>query len=385
MAGEQRNKFRKAHLSRSAKNPYQDPTFLTFQIIFDTTSPLFNKEVAVKSLREQYNEPKKAAKLEAFVDTMLMINREMPWYWGSISGVDRAFDYDFTSPYWGGDDALLTIECNESINLAITGLMDMYKEAVYNLDGWTQVLPSNYKRFDMTVIVSEVREIRTVQPANGNIAKDINSDITADNKPMFSFTFQMCQFQNNSGKETFETLTNASPENPKPKINIKYENIVKNPGSYLQGISDAQIPEGPGVGTEAAAPTLAERAASALNDAQSTVMDGIKDFNPVRDFTRPNNVYGSVLDQAFQSAVNELDGVAGGLGNVADNLFKTGLGAVNRETQNTIASLKDNIFGLGNTATVGAALRQGAVNSILPMINNTGGGSNENLGNTYGK
>ena len=374
MAGEQRNKFKKGHLVKGAKNPYQDPTYLTFTIIFDTQSPLFNKNVAVKSLKEQYNEEAKSTMLEGFVDTMLMINKDMPWYWKSMSGVERAFDYDFKSPYWGGDDAILTIDCNESINLAITGLMDMYRESVYNMDGWTQVLPSNYKWFDMHVIVSEVREIQTSKKTRGGLDKGINEDITADNKPMFMFTFGKCHFVNDSAKETFETLSNSTPENPGPKIRIKYETIKKTSASYLQGVSTARVPDGPGAGTELRQPTLGERATEALNDAQATVLDGIKNFNPIEDFTRPNNVYGSVLDQAFERAVSEVDAIAGGVASVPDNLFKSGVGSLTRETQGLVSSAKENIFGLDGGESLGAALRRGAINSIGNIFGNNGSG-----------
>lgn len=384
MAGEQRNKFRKGHLVSNSKNPYQDPTYLTFTIMFNVMSPLFNKEVAVKSLKEQYKEEVKSEMLEGFIDTMLMINREMPWYWKSISGVERAFDYDFTKPYRGGDDAILTIDCNESINLAITGLMDMYRESVYNMDGWTQVLPDNYKWFDMHVIVSEVREIQTTKKTRAGLTKDINNDITADNKPKFMFTFGRCKFVNDSAKETFESLNSTAPENPGPKIRIKYETVKKTDASYLNGISTALITDGPGVGTETANPTFGQRAASALNDAAATVTDGIRDFNPINEFVRPNNVYGSVLDQAFERAVGELDDVAGGVGNIADNLFKDATGSITREGRGLITSAKENIFGLDGAATLGAALRQGAINSIFPVINNTGDNKGT-LGNTFGK
>lgn len=378
--GDQLRAFRKGYTNN--KNQYQDPTFLTFTLMFDTTSPLFNKEVAVKSLREQYKDPVRADKLEDFIDTVLMINKEMPWYWVSLSGVERAFEHDMTKPYRGGDDAKLEIECNETINLAITGLMDMYKEAVYDLGAWTQILPDNYKWFDLHVIVSEVRSIRNTEKTSGGLDREINSDITGDNKPQFWFTFKKCSFVTDSGKETFESLTNASPENPKPKIRIKYHAIKKKSANYLNGISSATIDDGSGIGQEAINRTLAQRGLDALNDAAATVTDGIKSFNPIEEFTRPNNVYGSVFEQAFERAVSELDDVAGGLGNVADNLFKEGTSSLNSEALGLITSAKENIFGLGNAATLGAALRQGAVNSIFPLINNTGG-NKKNLGNTF--
>lgn len=384
-AGDQLRAFRKGHLASNSKNPYQDPTHLTFTIMFDVSSALFNKNVAVASLRDEYKDPVRADKLSKFIDTLLMINSEMPWYWKSITGVERAFSHDMTSPYWGGDDAILTLDCNESINLPITGLMDMYKESVYDLKAWTQILPQNYRWFDMHVIVSEIRTIRSIQPTKNGLEKQINDDMIDSFKPHFMFTFKKCQFQTDSGKETFETLTSNNTDNPSPKIRIKYEAISKTNASYLNGISTAEITELPGISDQTPNQTFAERTQAALNDAAATVMDGITGFNPIEEFTRPNNVYGSVLDQAFERAVGEIDDIAGGLGNIGDNLFKGGVGSLTREGQGLIVSAKENIFGLDRAATLGAALRQGAINSIFPMINNTGGNNKEDLGNTFGK
>lgn len=380
MAGEQKRAFTKGHLVSTSKNPYQDPTFLTFTLMFDTTSPLFNKEVAVKALRDQYKDPVRAQKLEDFIDTIKLINTEMPWYFTSITGVERAFDINMLEPYWGGGDAKLTIECNESINLAITGLMDLYRDAVYNLGAWTQVLPENYKRFNMYVTVSEVRQIQTTKKNRSGMDTAINSGITADFKPYFMFKFSSCQFDVTSGKETFETLSSAEPSSPKPKINITYKSLEKFGAQYLQGILSEVIDDGPGVGTETANPTLAQRAGEALNDAANTVMGGITNFNPKNQLTRPNNVYGSVFDQAFERAVNEVDGLAGGIASIPENLFKDGLGAAGRETQNILQSAKENIFGIQPGSTLGAAIRRGSINSIFPEINNISL-NRQNLGN----
>ena len=380
MAGEQRRAFTKGHLSGSSKNPYQDPTFLTFTLMFDTQSPLFNKEVAVKSLREQYGDSARADKLKSFIDTLMLINREMPWYFNSITGVDRAFDFNMLEPYWGGADAKLEIECNESINLAISGLMDMYRDAVYNFDAWSQVLPENYKRFNLRVIVSEVREIQTTKKTRAGLDTAINSEITADSKPMFMIEFGGCMFDITSGKETFETLSSKEPSEPTPKIRMTYKTLKKLDAQYLQGFSSVVINDGPGVGTETPNPTFADRASDALNDAANTVMGGIKDFNPIEEITRPDNVYGSLIDQAFERAVNQIDSFAGGISNIPSNLFQDGLSATGRAAQGLAQDAKENIFGIQPGSTLGAAIRQGSINSILPQINNIGN-NRQNLGN----
>ena len=382
MADESRRAFTKGLLKQNSKNPYQDPTFLTFTLMFetDTGSSLFNKNVAFKALNEQYGEPERAIKLLKFTETLKLINKEMPWYFTSITGVDRAMDFNMKEPYWGGDDAKLEIECNESINLAITGLMDLYREAVYDLKAWTQILPENYRRFNLTVTVNEVRLIRTSRKNKSGNEISINEDITADSKPMFQFRFTGCEFDITSAKETFSTLSSAEPSEPKPKIRMTYKSVEKRDAKYLQGMFSAEIPDGPGIGLEASAPTFAERASNALNDAAQTAMGGIKNFNPVQEFTRPDNVYGSVFDQAFERAVNQLDAFAGGVSSIPGNILQDGITAGNKEAQNLARSARENIFGIQPGSTLGAAIRQGSINSILPQINNISN-NRQNLGN----
>lgn len=380
MAGEQRRAFTKGHLKSNSKNPYQDPTYLTFTLMFDNQSPLFNPEVAIKSLREQYGDETRSKKLKSFIDTIKLINLEMPWYWKSITGIDRVFDLDMVEPYWGGEDAKIEIECNESINLAISGLMDLYRDAVYDFKGWKQVLPENYKRFNLYVTVSEVREIQTTKKNRAGLDVAINENITADSKPYFMFKFIGCQFDITSAKESFSELNSAEPSQPQPKIRLTYKSLEKYNANYLQGMLSEVVDDGPGVGTETANPTFAQRAGQALSDAAGTVLDGITSFNPIEEITRPDNVYGSLIDQAFERAVNQVDSYAGGLGQVPNNLFKDGTAIANNEVQNIASNIKENIFGIQPGSTIGAALRQGSINSILPQINNIGGGR-QDLGN----
>jgi hypothetical protein len=380
MAGEQRKSFTKGHLRSSAKNPYQDPTYLTFTLMFDPISPLFNKEIAVKTLRDLYQDETRANKLKEFIKVIKLINTEMPWYFKSITGVDRALDIDMTNPYWGGDDAVLEIDCNESINLAITGLMDLYRDSVYDLDAWTGVLPENYRKFNLHVTVSEVRTIASSKSNRSGMEVEINNDIIADNKPQFMFIFGNCEFVPSSGKETFETLNSESPEMPNPKIRIKYEQVTKVSATYLNGISDTLIDDNPGIGYEERPRTFAERASQALNDAASTVMNDIKSFNPASEITRPNNVYGSVFDQAFENALNQLDNAANIPGNFLSNQTANIKGNVIRGGNKLGNVIKENIYGLKPGFTFGQALSLGAVNSILPEINSN---IDTNLGNVF--
>lgn len=380
MAGEERKSFTKGHVRQSSKNPYQDPTYLTFQLTFDTSSPLFNENIAAKTLEELYLDEVRAEKLKRFTKILLMINSEMPWYFKSISGIDRAFDINMEDPYWGGDDAMLEIDCNESINLAITGLMDMYRDAIYDFNAWTQVLPKNYRRFNLYVTVSEVRTISASKVNRSGMEVEINNDIIAENKPKFYFKFGGCQFIPSSGKETFESLNSESPEQPNPKIRIQYETVEKESAVYLNGISTEKLGDTPSLSFEDKPRSFSERAAAALNDATATVIDDIKSFNPLNEVTRPNNVYGSVFDQAFENALNQLDNAANIPGNFLSNATQDTKGAIIRATTGLKQSLKANVYGVDSDTTIGQALSLGAVNSIMNQINSN---IDTNLGNVF--
>lgn len=382
--------FRKGLLGKNSKNAYQDPTYLSFTILFDTTSPLFNKDVAVKALREHYKETKRADKLSKFIDTILLINREMPWYWVSLEGMGRVIDYNMKEPYWGGSEAKLTITCNESINLAISGLMDTYRDSVYDFSAWTQILPENYRKFRMWIIVSEIRNINTVIPKGrlGLQETSTNLDITGDFKPLFQYEFDFCEFNITSAKETFETLSNAAPESPTPKIEIVYETIKKTATSYLQGLMTEEVGD-QGVQNRSAIKNkiqaFGDRVSQDLNQIADNALDGLtgalRENNPLRAINRPGNVYGSALEQAYQQAINGVDKYAGGLGGAVDNIFGEAEARAKDAAVSYKQSITTNIFG-SDKATVGAALRQGSIASIFPMINNTGN-TKSNLGNRF--
>jgi len=110
--------FRK---SKSSKYSYQDPTYLSFLLMFDfhdnANSPLLSgaAENFIEKLGPQYSDSLKA--LKDFIKSLKIINNELPWYWQSISGLDRIQKYQPENPYMGGDEAMITISTLESLNL----------------------------------------------------------------------------------------------------------------------------------------------------------------------------------------------------------------------------------------------------------------------------
>ncbi len=251
--------YTKGALGGNIKLPYQDPTYLTFGFMFVESdmqtdsrdiSPLLagGAESFLEKLKNTSSAPEKYAlrlqNLKDFKKALMKINREMPWYWQSLKGLDRLQQYDPNRPYWGGDAATLTIDCLESINLAITGLMSLYKKAVFDEEKWSYIIPANLRKFSMYVYVSEIRNIDIGSYANNpdftdqSYEKDenINIDIAAKNIPQMLFRLDFCEFDMSSGSHAIADLSASAPEAASQQIIIKYEKMQEVNGSYLNGV-----------------------------------------------------------------------------------------------------------------------------------------------------
>lgn len=242
--------------------PYQDPTYLSFVILFDffdaENSPLLSKttENYLKKLadgNEYY-----AEKLEALINfkqALATINNAMPWYWQSLEGLERLQKYDPTKNYWGGDDAKLVIKTLESINLTASGLMHLYKKAVFDDQKWHWVVPANLRKFRMWVYVTEIRTIKNMnKPKIGGINKKALTDFPDNFKPsigiensnegisgqsgrpFFMFGLKYCEFDTMSGGEFLSSLSKNPSEPVAGELTITYEKVDKIQARVLNGI-----------------------------------------------------------------------------------------------------------------------------------------------------
>ena len=122
------HKFTKGLLSQDG--PYQDPTALGFQFLFDFIdvpgSPLLieSEEVAGSALfyLKSIGDTKRLTYLKEFIKLLKMINKDSPWYWQSVEGIPDALKNEMwegtgKSGFIGGADRPITINCLESIDL----------------------------------------------------------------------------------------------------------------------------------------------------------------------------------------------------------------------------------------------------------------------------
>lgn len=257
------NDFRKGSYN---KFPYQDPTYLSFALMFDwfdpESSPLLS-EPAEKFLTELGEKDvfykDRLEDLKAFKDALYTINMELPWYWQSLKGLERLQQYDPLNNYRGGDDAKLEIETLESLNLPIAGLMHLYRRAIFDERKWCYIMPANLRKFRMWVYVTEIRTIQVqTETKVGGINKDTalknfpsnvkptvdvknkNEDIMGTSgRPYFMIGLDYCEFDISTGTTIFADLS-KNPDGPVSNaISIKYEASKKIEARVLNGIVDA--------------------------------------------------------------------------------------------------------------------------------------------------
>ena len=257
------NDFRKGSYK---KYPYQDPTYLSFALVFDDKnhehSPLlsdpaedFIKDLADRSSDSNFYKDR-LEDFKAFKNALFTINMDLPWYWQSLKGLERLQQYDPLNNYWGGDDAKIEIETLESLNLPIAGLMYLYKKAIFDERKWGYILPVNLRKFRLWVYVTEVRTIQVQASTKvGGINKDTalkdfpsnikpTVDVTNKNedimgtggRPYFLICLDYCEFDMTSGANIFADLS-KNPEGPvSNSITIKYEHARKVEARVLNGI-----------------------------------------------------------------------------------------------------------------------------------------------------
>ena len=213
---------------------YQDPTYLSFTLLFDMqlTSPLFNGEAAgfMKKHLVAQDAGKYQHKLDsllAFKEALYKINSEMPWHWQSLAGVERMVQFTPEEPFFGGEDAKLTIGCLETINLNIAGLMQLYRKAVWDESRWGYVLPPNLRKFTMYLFISDVRGIYDNSAAGLLTGESL--------RPYFMFELRFCEFDMTSGNKALADLSAAAPEAATNEIIINYNRVYRVDARALNG------------------------------------------------------------------------------------------------------------------------------------------------------
>jgi hypothetical protein len=384
------------------KFPYQDPTYLSFALLFDffdiESSPLLagGAEAFLKPLAEQdsfYAE--RLDDLQNFIKTLNEVNKEMPWFWQSLKGLERLQQYNPENAFMGGDDAKLEIETLESLNLTISGLMHLYRRAIFDERKWSYIIPSNLRKFRMWVYVTEVRSIAIIENVkiNGIPKKLDKSTITGfpdnikpkidvenenagisgtEGRPYFLIGAKYCEFDLASGTTIFADL-NKNPEMAKGAITITYQKIEKVEarvlnGTIKQSYAEAQLSPAPDQ------EMLASVSKTPLEFAKDKIkgkLDKIKDSAVADLKALGEKKKAELLQRLKDETINRIPTFENVFSNVIRRADQASTAVINDAIagRNIGAAINANVYGILPGITIGQGLNRAAVNNLGNVYN----------------
>lgn len=138
----------------------------------------------------QRNEDTRAAYLQTFIEGIYEIQRQYPYLFKEISGLDSLSEFDSKRGTRLGTDVTITLKCIEGLSRKIYTLMQCYAKAAWDAEYQRWILPENYRQFKMIIYVFERRvfhSTRQIQAAQ-------NPDGASGTKPKQNFGQQVLNF-----------------------------------------------------------------------------------------------------------------------------------------------------------------------------------------------
>ena len=115
------------------------------------------------------NEDRRAQYIKDFVQGLYTIQRDMPYLFKSINGLDKLTDFDAARGQRLKDVTLRLTCINEGIDRKIKTLLELYRKAAWDDVYQRYALPDIMRYFKMIVYVFEAR---SVQMGNGEFSPD---------------------------------------------------------------------------------------------------------------------------------------------------------------------------------------------------------------------
>ena len=179
----------------SGSSGLQDPTFLGFTIKFsyyndeardgmgrvDANSMMPGLLLEDKDIDSAYGylrrvgRPEEAEYIKKFREQLQDLENNKPWYFQSITGMEDVVKSLEPGNFWRGKDKVLTIECLESIDMQMSFLASLYRKATFEEEWKRVLLPSDKRKFIMTIIVAEIRNINLIQKEVNALVKTASS------------------------------------------------------------------------------------------------------------------------------------------------------------------------------------------------------------------
>lgn len=241
---------------------FQDPTLLGFKLMFNFNDQfgLLDQTGSINSALgylRRIGDTTRAIYLEEFISLFRQINQKTPWYFQTIEGLPDLWNRNLMEVY--KEDRQIAIGCLESLDLRITGMIDLYRKACFDWRNRREVVPENLRRFEMMVYVYDWRIFNDFETLNGNLGAqkraeqsklfgkdlmqfdegdDLNIGRTASR---FLFKLKKCELLANESNAHLEAVSNPEGNIIAQKLVVNYfdfeeENVYT---QYLNGkVSD---------------------------------------------------------------------------------------------------------------------------------------------------
>jgi hypothetical protein len=182
---------------------YDEPTYLTFALDFKfeddsvtgaslasesalSQSPLFidgkdpksNTAITFLTNRGYTNQ---AHGLTVFREILRYLTFQAPWYFQSIKGLDKMFqNATDQSKGWKAKDLSIEVETLEALDLRITELAALYRNAIFDNEYRRERVPDNLRWFSVDIYVAEFRNLRYRLPGQSQqIAQSLGVNTAA--------------------------------------------------------------------------------------------------------------------------------------------------------------------------------------------------------------
>ena len=151
------------------------------------------------------DEDERAEKLEQFVTLLSTINSESPWYFNEITGLGEALDRKQTNGEFKIEEERkkISIKClPDAFDNRIEILLSLYRDITWSWSNKREIIPANLRKFDMGIYIWE----SSIYAMNTDSVLDEKSDKYSSSYKLIEF--HNCEFDYNSLKSGYETLTN---------------------------------------------------------------------------------------------------------------------------------------------------------------------------------
>lgn len=205
-------------------------------------------------------EEERAMLLRYFISLLSDISSNYPWYFPVIEGLDAAVDRNISNKGFNVEEERkkITIKClQDAVDDRIGTLLDLYRSIAYSWASKREILPSNLRKFNMSIYVIEAPLSNITKKLGALVdylpqlsdftnygtdyawfAKLPTSGMSADDELFCSyklFEFHNCEIDYNTTKSALATLDNQAGITPVYDLNIYFDDCFEHRFNSFHG------------------------------------------------------------------------------------------------------------------------------------------------------